>query len=73
MLSPASRSFHDKVYVLTTPAATERQRRVKEELGEGNFEFVFGFDKKDVSIDELAVSGIYDPTSETPVDGRDHP
>lgn len=62
MLSPALRSFHDKVYVLTTPAAKERQRGVVEQLGEGNFEYVYGPDKNELSIEGLARSGVYDPT-----------
>lgn len=59
MLSPALRSFHDKVYVLTTPAATERQQGVIDELGEGNFEFVYSIDKQTTSIEEMERSGTY--------------
>ncbi len=68
MLSPALRSFHDKVYVLTTPDAAERQRGVVEQLGEGNFEFVYGPDKNQLSIDELIRSGAYDPVEAAGVD-----
>lgn len=63
MLSPALRSYHDKVYVLTTPAAKERQRGVVEQLGEGNFEYVYGPDKNELSIEGLARSGVYDPNT----------
>ncbi len=60
MLSPSLRSFHDKVYVLTTPGARERQAGVVEQLGAGNFEFVCGIDKQTMTIDELIRSGVYD-------------
>lgn len=61
MLSPSLRSFHDKVYVLTTPGATERQAGVVDQLGRENFSFVYGVDKQTVTMDELILSGTYDP------------
>ncbi len=63
MLSPALKAFHDKVYVLTTHAATERQQAVVEELGEGNFEFVYGIDKQTTSIEEMTRTGVYKHTT----------
>lgn len=60
MLSPALRSFHDRVYVVTHPGAIERQEAVSVELGRGNFEFVFGIDKATVTKEELIDSRIYD-------------
>jgi GR25 family glycosyltransferase involved in LPS biosynthesis len=60
MLSPALRDFHDSVYVLTIPSARDRQENVREQLGEGNFEFVFGVDKRDVTKERLIADGTYD-------------
>ncbi len=52
--------FHDKAYVVTYAAAEERQRGVIEQLGEGNFEFVYGVDKRDVTKECLIADGTYD-------------
>lgn len=68
MLSPALKEFHDKVYVVTTPAAVERQQGVIEQLGEGNFEFVYSVDKRDVTIEGMTRSGVYDPLLAKAVD-----
>ncbi|MBX3291441.1 MAG: glycosyltransferase family 25 protein [Acidobacteria bacterium] len=72
MLFPALREFHDAVYVLTIESAVERQKNTTEQLGEGNFEFVFGVDKRDVSKEELLGKGIYDEETavETDRSGR---
>lgn len=60
MLSPVLRDFHDAVYVLTIHGAEDRHRNVREQLGDGNFEFVYGVDSKKVSKDELISNGTYD-------------
>jgi GR25 family glycosyltransferase involved in LPS biosynthesis len=60
MLFPALREFHDAVYVLTIESADDRQKNVIEQLGEGNFEFVYGVDKRNVTKEELLEKGIYD-------------
>ena len=73
MLSPALKNFHDRVYVLTIPSATERQANVIEQLGDGNFEFVFGVDKNEVSKEELTLKGIYDESIAMRTDRRSKP
>lgn len=60
MLYPALRDFHDSIYVLTIPSASDRHINVHQQLGEGNFEFVYGVDKNDVTKEELEANGIYD-------------
>lgn len=70
MLSPALKSFHDAVYVLTIPSAVERQEDVKRQLGEQDVEFVFGVDKNDVSKEEFVEKGIYDEAIAKKTDRR---
>lgn len=60
MLSPSLKAFHDKVYVLTTRRAEERHRNCIEQLGEGNFEFFYGIDKRDVTREGFIRDGVYD-------------
>jgi len=60
MLSPALKSFHDAVYVLTIPSNTQRQQNAREELGADNFEFVDGIDKRTYTKERLIREGIYD-------------
>ncbi len=71
MLSPVLRSFHDKAYVLTIASAAERQENVRQQLGEGNFEFVYGIDKETTSKDEFINAGIYDEVLARRVDPKD--
>ena len=61
MLSPALQAFHDKVYVITTHSAVERQKAVIDELGEGTFEFVYSVDKQTTSIEEMTRTGVFSP------------
>jgi GR25 family glycosyltransferase involved in LPS biosynthesis len=70
MLSPSLRSFHDRVFVLTTRLNTERQKKVLDQLGEGNFEFFFGVDKEQVTKEQLIHDGIYDETLARRVDPK---
>ncbi len=60
MLSPALQSFHDNVYVLTIPSVGDRHENSRQQLGEGNFEFVFGVDARNITKEELIDSGLYD-------------
>lgn len=60
MLFASLKDLHDRVYVLTIPSAAERHENVRSQLGEGNYEFVFGVDKQTVTKEELTASGIYD-------------
>ena len=71
MLSPTLRSFHDNVFVLTIASNVERQRGVSRELGEGNFEFVFGLDKQTVTKEKLIVDGVYDEEMARQADPKD--
>ena len=57
MLSPALKKYHDSVYVLTIPSATDRQAEVVRQLGEGNFEYVYGPDKNLLAREEMIESG----------------
>jgi len=70
MLSPSLRQFHDSVYVLTIPSATDRHASVIQQLGDGAFEFVYGVDKNDVTKDELLEKGIYDEALARTTDRR---
>lgn len=60
MLSKRFIDAHDAVYVVTAAGFEDRQRNATEELGEGNFEFIFGINMKDVAIDQLKADGVYD-------------
>ena len=60
MLSPALKSFHDGVYVITAPGFEDRQLNARKELGDGNFEFIFSTHRDSTSKEELTANGIYD-------------
>ena len=60
MLSPILKSFHDRTYVLTIESAVERHENVRTQLGEGNFEFLFGVDKETVTKEGFVEAGVYD-------------
>ncbi len=60
MLSESLKAFHDNVYVITIESAADRHRNVIEQLGEGNFEFVYSVDKRDVTLEHLIADGTYD-------------
>lgn len=62
MLSKRFIEAHDGVFVVTAPGFEERQRSVVEQLGDGTFEFVFGVNKANVTLDEMIASEVYDPT-----------
>lgn len=71
MLSNTLKSFHDAVYVLTIESACERHESVRAQLGEGNFEFVYGIDKNTVTKQGLIEDGIYDEEMARRVDPKD--
>jgi GR25 family glycosyltransferase involved in LPS biosynthesis len=73
MLFESLKNFHDLVYVLTIPSATDRHENAVQQLGEGNFEFVYGVDKNDVSKEEFAAKGIYDESVARQTDRRNKP
>jgi GR25 family glycosyltransferase involved in LPS biosynthesis len=60
MLSPALRSIHDAVYVVTVSSHIDRHENTIQELGQGNFEFVYGVDKHSVTKEQLIRDRIYD-------------
>lgn len=60
MLSASLKSLHDKVYVITIGSAADRHLNVVEQLGEGNFEFIYSLDKRDTSLEQLSADGTYD-------------
>src|SRR5215831_8350832 len=51
--------YYDKIYVLSLPRLTERIEHIKRTLDGLNFEFFFGVDKADVSMDQLKQQGLY--------------
>jgi GR25 family glycosyltransferase involved in LPS biosynthesis len=73
MLSEALRKYHDAVYVVTAPGFDERQKSAREQLGEGNFEFVYGINKASTSKDELIKQGIYDENRAIELDRSSKP
>jgi len=60
MLSPSLQKAHDAVFVLTLPDSAERQRSIHCELGNADFEFVYGIDGRTKSIEGLISEGLYD-------------
>ena len=52
--------FFDKIFVVTLYRAKDRQQKIKEELAGLNYEFFYGVDKKDHTIEEVKEKGIYD-------------
>ena len=71
MLSNTLKSFHDAVYVLTIESAVERHKNVSQQIGDGNFEFVYGIDRSTVTKDDLTASGVYDEALARRVDPKD--
>ena len=51
--------YFDKIFVVTIPRATERQQLVTERLKGLNFEFFYGVDKQEHSMEELKTDGLY--------------
>lgn len=53
-------SFFDKVYVITLQRATDRHEHIQKELEGLHYEFFFGKDKQNFSVEDLKNKGIYD-------------
>ena len=53
-------AFFDKIYVITLQRAKDRQAHVQKELEGLQYEFFFGKDKENFSVDDLKEQGIYD-------------
>lgn len=53
-------NFFDKIFVVTLYRATERQLKIKKELSGLNYEFFYGIDKRDNTIEEVKDKNIYD-------------
>ena len=60
MLSESLRKYHDAVFVVTAPGFDERQQSATKELGNGNFEFIYGLNKSETTKEELIAGGVYD-------------
>ena len=52
--------YFDKIFVLTLPALTERHAHVNKVLSGLDFEFFYGIDKNDVTMEELKNQNWYD-------------
>jgi GR25 family glycosyltransferase involved in LPS biosynthesis len=73
MLSPALKKFHDAVFVVTAPGFDERQESARDQLGDGNFQFVYGMNKASTSKHELIEQGIYDENRAIELDRSSKP
>ena len=73
MLSPALLSAFDRRYVLTIRSAADRHTNVREQLGEGNFELVYGVDRSDVTMEAFVADGTYDEAIARSIDRRNKP
>jgi GR25 family glycosyltransferase involved in LPS biosynthesis len=73
MLSEALRKYHDAVFVVTAPGFDDRQASATQELGEGNFEFIYGINKSTTSKTELAEQGLYDESRAIEIDRSSKP
>lgn len=52
--------FFDRIYVLTIPAATERQTEFARVMNGLQFRFFYGTEKQTIHLDQLQQAGIYD-------------
>jgi glycosyl transferase, family 25 len=52
-------SFFDHIYVITIPRAIERQENIRHRLDGLNFEFFYGVDKQENSLEQLQSDGLY--------------
>ena len=55
-------SFFDHIYVITLERATDRQAHIQKELAGLHYQFFFGKDKQQFSIEDIKQQGIYDET-----------
>lgn len=56
-------NFFDKIFVITLKRSTHRQAHINKALQGLHYEFFFGADKNNFSIDELKEKNIYNETS----------
>ena len=54
--------FFDRIYVLTIPAATQRQEALSQAMQGLNTHFFYGIEKQTISLDRLQQDGVYDET-----------
>lgn len=52
-------SYFDKIFVLSLPRLTDRIEHIKKELEGLHYEFFWGIDKEETSLEELKKGGIY--------------
>ncbi len=52
--------YYDKIYILTLPRLTARIENCKKIFAGLNFEFFYGIDKLNTSLEELSLKNIYD-------------
>ena len=51
--------YFDRIFVVTIARASERQQQIKERLQGLNFEFFYGIDKQEHSMEDLKKQGLY--------------
>jgi|SoiMethySBSTD1v2_1073268.scaffolds.fasta_scaffold191206_2 GR25 family glycosyltransferase involved in LPS biosynthesis len=73
MLFDALREFHDGAFVITAPGFEDRQESARRELGEGNFQFIFGINRESTSKEELTAQGLYDEARAIELDRSSKP
>jgi glycosyl transferase, family 25 len=62
----------DKIFVITLPRAHERHRLIERELSGVNFEFFYGVDKLEFSVEDAITQGVYSP-KRTKAENRYYP
>ncbi|HTK25500.1 MAG TPA: glycosyltransferase family 25 protein [Pyrinomonadaceae bacterium] len=73
MLSKSFRDFHDRAFVVTVRSFIDRQESSLKELGDGNFEFIYGVDKATVSKEQMITDGTYDEVRAIEIDRSSKP
>lgn len=58
---------------MTVKGFTDRQESTRRELGDGNFEFIYGIDKTTVSKEQMLADGIYDEARAVEIDRSSKP
>jgi GR25 family glycosyltransferase involved in LPS biosynthesis len=71
MLSPLLRSFHDGIFVVTTPNAVERHENIRREIGAEGVELVYSIDRNTVTKENLIADGVYDEEAARLEDPKD--
>lgn len=71
MLWPALKEIHDSVLVVTAKGFDDRHENARRELGDGNFELIYGVNKASTSMHEMIERGIYDEQRAIKLDRRD--